>query len=192
MLEAKVIFTLEGEDIIIQCSKEDKMKDICQKYLIKIEIVYDIILSEKQEFFILSADVECPDNKWTNKQIARTIASSFPYKGLVCVQYKNYMMISAFLSDENSKNNGRKVINRQVCTCEFDINELDPAVVRLFTTIEELVQTGNYTLLDFEKMCFNIVEECREEKFRDPDAITYEVYKKRMQQDEKTRLSDMA
>ena len=122
------------------------------KYLIKIEIVYDIILSEKQEFFILSADVECPDNKWTNKQIARTIASSFPYKGLVCVQYKNYMMISAFLSDENSKNNGRKVINRQVCTCEFDINELDPAVVRLFTTIEELVQTGNYTLLDFEKM----------------------------------------
>ena len=37
MLEAKVIFTLDGDNIIIQCSKEDKMKDICQKYTNKIQ-----------------------------------------------------------------------------------------------------------------------------------------------------------
>ena len=38
MLKAKVIFTLEGDDLTIQCLKEDKMKDICQKYINKIKI----------------------------------------------------------------------------------------------------------------------------------------------------------
>ena len=35
--EAKIIFNYEGEDITIQCSIEDKMEDICQKYVTKIE-----------------------------------------------------------------------------------------------------------------------------------------------------------
>ncbi len=37
MSEANVIFTLEGSDLTIQCSKTDKMKDICQRYAIKAE-----------------------------------------------------------------------------------------------------------------------------------------------------------
>ena len=37
MSEAKVIFTLEGTDLTIQCNQEDKMKSICQKYTAKIE-----------------------------------------------------------------------------------------------------------------------------------------------------------
>ena len=36
MTEAKVIFNLEGIDVTIQCSKNEKMKDICQKYVNKI------------------------------------------------------------------------------------------------------------------------------------------------------------
>ena len=36
MSEANVLFTLDGSDLIIQCSKEDKMKDICQKYATKV------------------------------------------------------------------------------------------------------------------------------------------------------------
>ena len=35
--EAKIIFNYEGKDISIQCSIEDKIKDICQKYVTKIE-----------------------------------------------------------------------------------------------------------------------------------------------------------
>jgi len=38
MSQANVIFTFNGCDIIIQCSKEDKMKDICQKYTFKVSI----------------------------------------------------------------------------------------------------------------------------------------------------------
>ena len=33
---ASVIFTFEGVPLTIQCSKEEKMKDICNKYLSKI------------------------------------------------------------------------------------------------------------------------------------------------------------
>ena len=32
MSEAKVIFTLDGVDLTIQCSSDDKMSVICQKY----------------------------------------------------------------------------------------------------------------------------------------------------------------
>ena len=37
MSEAKIIFNLEGIKITIQCSQEDKIKDICQKYATKID-----------------------------------------------------------------------------------------------------------------------------------------------------------
>ena len=37
MDEAYVIFTLDGMDVIILCSFEEKMRDICQKYASKIE-----------------------------------------------------------------------------------------------------------------------------------------------------------
>ncbi len=37
MDEANVIFTLDGMDLIIQCTFEEKMRDICQKYASKIE-----------------------------------------------------------------------------------------------------------------------------------------------------------
>ena len=44
MSTAKVIFTYEGIDETIDCSKEDKMKDICQKYSSKIEVNLDSLL----------------------------------------------------------------------------------------------------------------------------------------------------
>ena len=37
MIEAKAIFTLDGEDLTIQCNENDIMKDICQKYSNKIK-----------------------------------------------------------------------------------------------------------------------------------------------------------
>ena len=37
MSEAKIIFNFEGKDLIIHCSQEDKIRDICQKCATKIE-----------------------------------------------------------------------------------------------------------------------------------------------------------
>ena len=37
MSEATVVFTLEGTDLTMQCSSEEKMRDICQKYATKID-----------------------------------------------------------------------------------------------------------------------------------------------------------
>ena len=36
MSETKIVFNFEGKDLIIQCSQEDKIKDICQKFVTKI------------------------------------------------------------------------------------------------------------------------------------------------------------
>ena len=36
MSDANVIFSFEGIDVKIQCSKEDKMENICQKFAAKI------------------------------------------------------------------------------------------------------------------------------------------------------------
>ena len=37
MENINVIFTLDGRDITIQCSKRDKMKSICQKFAFKVK-----------------------------------------------------------------------------------------------------------------------------------------------------------
>ena len=37
MSEARIVFTLEGADLTMQCSSEEKMRDICQKYATKID-----------------------------------------------------------------------------------------------------------------------------------------------------------
>ena len=37
MSEAKIIFSLDGIDSIIQCTKEEKIKDICLKYATKLD-----------------------------------------------------------------------------------------------------------------------------------------------------------
>ena len=37
MSEAKVVFTFNGSPLTIQCTPEDKIRDICQKYTAKIE-----------------------------------------------------------------------------------------------------------------------------------------------------------
>ena len=44
MSKANVIFTFEGIDLIIQSTTEDKMKDICEKYSIKINKAMNSIL----------------------------------------------------------------------------------------------------------------------------------------------------
>ena len=41
MSEAIVIFTFDGRDLSIQCNEEDKMKNICQKFVSKIGINMD-------------------------------------------------------------------------------------------------------------------------------------------------------
>ena len=41
---AKVIFTYNGYETIIQCLKEDKMRDICNKYASKINLNINSLL----------------------------------------------------------------------------------------------------------------------------------------------------
>ena len=40
----KVVFLFKGKEIAIQCSKEDKMKDICNRFATKVEININSLL----------------------------------------------------------------------------------------------------------------------------------------------------
>ena len=44
MSQAKVIFSLEGTEIIIECSNEKKMRDIRERYATKIETNLESLL----------------------------------------------------------------------------------------------------------------------------------------------------
>ena len=37
MSETKIVFTFNGTEITTQCTPEDKIRDICQKFTVKIE-----------------------------------------------------------------------------------------------------------------------------------------------------------
>jgi len=65
MLEANVIFTLDGVDVTIQCSKEDKIKDICQKFANKVQknINSLLFLYEGNQLNFLSSFKELAKNK---------------------------------------------------------------------------------------------------------------------------------
>ena len=44
MSEANVAFTLNGDKIVIQCKKEEKMKEICERYSRKININMNLLV----------------------------------------------------------------------------------------------------------------------------------------------------
>ena len=44
MSQAKIIFSFEGTEIIIECSNEEKMRDICERYATKIETNLESLL----------------------------------------------------------------------------------------------------------------------------------------------------
>ena len=44
MSQAKIIFSLEGKEIIIECSNEEKMRDIRERYATKIETNLESLL----------------------------------------------------------------------------------------------------------------------------------------------------
>ena len=67
MLEVNVILTLDGVDVIIQCSKEDKMRDISQKFEYKVQKIINslLFLYEGNQLNFLSSfkDLEKDKNK---------------------------------------------------------------------------------------------------------------------------------
>ena len=53
MSKANVVFTLEGANLIIQCLKSDKMRDIYQRFAIKSEKNINSLLSYMQEINLI-------------------------------------------------------------------------------------------------------------------------------------------
>ena len=71
MEKAKVIFSLDGKDVTIECSKDEKMKDVCQKYAAKIGEEMDSLLFLYEEnqlnFELIFQDQANSEDKTNNE-----------------------------------------------------------------------------------------------------------------------------
>ena len=62
MSKVKVVFTLDGDELTIQCSSMDKMRDICQRYATKVNKNIDSLVflyGGNQIIFNLSFQEQC-------------------------------------------------------------------------------------------------------------------------------------
>ena len=78
---AKVVFSFNGNEIIIQCTKEDKMKDICNKFATKIDININSLL------FLYNGNKI--NYEQTFKQHANSIDNNNSQMNLLVYQIKN-------------------------------------------------------------------------------------------------------
>ena len=72
MEKSKIIFSLNGKDETIECSKEEKMRNVCQKYATKIEAKLDSLLflyGENQLNFLLSFEDQANSTDKLNNEM---------------------------------------------------------------------------------------------------------------------------
>ena len=84
--KANVIFTLDGVDLTVQCSPEDKMRDICLKYVTKIGANLDSLLflygGNKLNFDLRFIDQASLIDKENNKM--RVLVYTNEEDGFIC------------------------------------------------------------------------------------------------------------
>ena len=86
MSEANVIFTLDSVNVTVQCSPEDKMRDICHKYGTKIEIDSNSLLflyGGNQLNMDLRFKEQANSIDKTNKEM-KVLVYKIEHDGLIC------------------------------------------------------------------------------------------------------------
>ena len=112
--KANVIFTLDGVDLTVQCSPEDKMRDICLKYVTKIGANLDSLLflygGNKLNFDLRFIDQANSLDKENNKM--RVLVYKNEEDGFICPKCGEKIKLNAekkiddlILSNNNIKDN---------------------------------------------------------------------------------------
>ena len=177
MSEANTIFNFEGREVIIQCSKNEKMKDICQRYSNKINIninslifLYggnqlnfnlnfneqaNIIDKEKNEMKVLVYKKEnneyicpkCGEKIQLNKEEINDIILSINNIKDAINGTKTYMEDIIRISSDNSMNNHLKNINLILNTLNEDIKKLNEKFNNLLNN-NEIKNINNYIIAE--------------------------------------------
>ena len=139
MLEAKMIFTLDGVDITIQCSKEDKIKDICQKFANKVQknINSLIFLYGGNQLNLLLTFKELAKNKNEMKVLAYTKEDD----GFTCPKCGEKIQLNT------------EIINDII----LSINNLKETIDGAKLIIETVIKTSTVNLVNIQLKSANLI-----------------------------------
>ncbi len=109
MAEANAIFTLDGIEVTIQCSKKEKMKDICQRFAIKAQINPDSFVflygGDKLNFDLTFKDQANSIDNGNNEM--KVLVYKLEYEEVKCPKCGEKIMLNKEKIDEIIQNNNK-------------------------------------------------------------------------------------
>ena len=143
MAEVIVIFTLDGVDLTIQCSEEDKMKDICQKYATKIGADMNSLLflyGGNQLNMELRFNEQANSIDKNNKEM-RILSYRNEKEGFICPKCGEKIKLNSEIIDDliKTNNNIKDIING----IQFNIENI--IKISMMNTIN--IQLKNFIIL---------------------------------------------
>jgi len=158
MSEARVTFTLDGNDVTIQCSQEEKMRNICQKYESKIGINMNFLVflyGGNQLKFDLSFQEQATSPDRTRNEM-NVLVYKTEIDGLVCphcgqkIRFNTDKIDDIISSNNNIKDNitGTKlIIDNIIRNCAINLVNIQiKNIDAILNTINEDIKKNNNKL----------------------------------------------
>ena len=154
MSEAKVIFNFEGINMSIQCTKEEKMKDICQRYEAKVQKKMNSLIflyGGKQLNFELSFEEQANSLDKENKEM-KVLVYKKEKEDFVCpncgekIKLKTEKLDELILSNNNIKEKIEGIvfnIDMIIKSCSLIVNSQLKNVNFVLNAIKEDIKKNN-------------------------------------------------
>ena len=149
MAEANAIFTLDGIEVTIQCSKKEKMKDICQRFAIKAQINPDSFVflygGNKLNFNLAFKDQANSIDNGNNEM--KVLAYKLEDEEFKCPKCGEKIMLNKEKIDEIIQNN----------------NKINDSINGIKLQLENIIKNSSDNLLNIQlkniNMIINIINE---------------------------------
>ena len=149
MAEANAIFTLDGIEVTIQCSKEEKMKDICQRFAIKAQINPDSFVflygGNKLNFNLAFKDQANSIDNGNNEM--KVLVYKLEYEEFKCPKCGEKIKLNKEKIDEIIQNN----------------NKINDSINGIKLQLENIIKNSKDNLLNIQlkniNMIINIINE---------------------------------
>jgi len=143
---AKVIFSFEGRETHIQCLKEDKMRDICNRYSQKVDININSLyfLYGGNKVNLLLSFKEQANSMDNNRNIMNILVFQDKNEGLICQKCGakiNSDILNSIITDFNNQNDILIGIKNQINNLIniYDINQIISQIKLTKIVIDNLI-----------------------------------------------------
>jgi len=157
----KVNKELKTADFLSKANLTKAETDELSLLISNIELKYDVRYSDKTEIILIDVSIKYQKNKWTSKNVARTVAQSIPYDCIIYIHDSSIGCVSAFIRRENEYNNRRSAIDKQSVIPEFQIGNLPYETQKCLTDISNILTDENTTASSATIRCIERIEACK-------------------------------